>query len=140
MDSMICVDDAEIICKKMLKALGLELNWWIPSSSKVYDITKKLGECRYASVSYIWCGLAYMASFGSLEDLVERLLGCNGDSSKSPCTEFKWNLGGLDEARVKNVFGWKSLEEAAQFAASASALTVQKMGAQNSIPFRSNLN
>ena len=34
----------------------------------------------------------------------------------------------------------KSLEEAAQFAASASALTVQKMGAQNSIPFRSNLN
>lgn len=34
----------------------------------------------------------------------------------------------------------KSLEEAAQFAASASALTVQKMGAQNSIPFRSDLN
>ncbi len=34
----------------------------------------------------------------------------------------------------------KSLEEAAQFAAAASALTVQKMGAQNSIPFRSDLN
>ena len=116
MDSMICVDDAEIICKKMLKALGLELNWWIPSSSKVYDITKKLDECRYVSVSYIWCGLAYMASFGSLEDLVERLLGCSGDSSKSWCTEFKWNLGGLNEARVKNVFGGKSLEEAALLA------------------------
>ena len=116
MDSMICVDDAEIICKKMLKALGLELGWWIPSSSKVYDITKKLDECRYASVSYIWCGLAYMASFGSLEDLVERLLGCGGDFSKSWCTEFKWNLGGLNEARVKNVFGGKSLEEAALLA------------------------
>ena len=113
---MICTDDAEIICKKMLKALGLELNWWIPSSSKVYDITKKLGECRYASVSYIWCGLAYMASFGSLEDLVERLLGYGDDSSKSWCTEFKWNLGGLNEARVKNVFGGKSLEEAALLA------------------------
>ena len=116
MDSMICADDAEVICKKMLKALGLELNWWIPSSSKVYDITKKLGECRYVSVSYIWCGLAYMATFSSLEDLVERLLGYSEDSSKSWCTEFKWNLGGLNEARVKNVFGGKSLEEAALLA------------------------
>jgi len=34
----------------------------------------------------------------------------------------------------------KGLEEAAQLAAAASALTVQKMGAQNSIPFRSDLN
>lgn len=116
MDSVICDDDVEAICKKVLKALGLELNWWIPSSSKVYEITKKLGECQYVSVSYIWCGLAYMATFGSLEDLVERLLGCGGDSSKSWCMGFKWNLGGLNEARVKNVFGGKSLEEAALLA------------------------
>ena len=115
MDSMIC-DDVEVICKKVLKALGLELNWWIPSSSKVYEITKKLGECQYVSVSYTWCGLAYMATFGSLEDLVERLLGCGGDSSKSWCMGFKWNLGGLNEARVKNVFSGKSLEEAALLA------------------------
>ncbi|MBO4572120.1 MAG: ribokinase [Bacteroidales bacterium] len=33
----------------------------------------------------------------------------------------------------------RSLKEAAEFAASASALTVQKMGAQNSIPFRKDL-
>lgn len=33
----------------------------------------------------------------------------------------------------------KSLKEAAEFACSASALTVQKMGAQNSIPFRKDL-
>lgn len=33
----------------------------------------------------------------------------------------------------------KSLREAAEFACSASALTVQKMGAQNSIPFRKDL-
>jgi len=116
MDSMICTDDAEIICKKMLKALGLELNWWISMPSKMYDITKKLGECHYVSVSYIQGGLAYTAAFGSLEDLVERLLGGCGDSSKSWCTEFKWNLGGLNEARVKNVFGGKSLEEAALLA------------------------
>ena len=116
MDSMICDDDAEVICKKMLKALDLELNWWIPSSSKVYEITKELSECQYVSVSYTWCGLAYMATFGSLEDLVEKLLGCSGDSSKSWCTKFKWNLGRLNEAKVKNVFGGKSLEEAALLA------------------------
>ena len=34
----------------------------------------------------------------------------------------------------------KSLKEAAQFACAASALTVQKMGAQNSIPYRSEIN
>ena len=33
----------------------------------------------------------------------------------------------------------KSLKEAAEFASAASALTVQKMGAQNSIPFRKDL-
>ena len=33
----------------------------------------------------------------------------------------------------------KSLKEAAQFACAASALTVQKMGAQNSIPYRKDL-
>ena len=113
------IDDADVegICKKMLKALGLELGWWIiPSSSKVYDITKKLSECHYVGVSYIWCGLAYMATFGSLENLVEKLLGGSGDPCKAGCTEFKWNLGGLNEARVKNIFGGKSLEEAALLA------------------------
>lgn len=34
----------------------------------------------------------------------------------------------------------KSLKEAAEFACAASALTVQKMGAQNSIPFRKDIN
>ena len=34
----------------------------------------------------------------------------------------------------------KSLKEAAEFACAASALTVQKMGAQNSIPYRKDLN
>ena len=34
----------------------------------------------------------------------------------------------------------KSLKEAADFACTASALTVQKMGAQNSIPFRKDIN
>jgi ribokinase len=34
----------------------------------------------------------------------------------------------------------KSLREAAEFACAASALTVQKMGAQNSIPFRKEIN
>ena len=34
----------------------------------------------------------------------------------------------------------KSLKEAAEFACAASALTVQKMGAQNSIPFRKEVN
>jgi ribokinase len=34
----------------------------------------------------------------------------------------------------------KTLKEAAQFACAASALTVQKMGAQNSIPFRKDIN
>ena len=34
----------------------------------------------------------------------------------------------------------KSLKEAAEFACAASALTVQKMGAQNSIPFRKEIN
>lgn len=34
----------------------------------------------------------------------------------------------------------KSLNEAAEFACAASALTVQKMGAQNSIPYRKDLN
>ena len=33
----------------------------------------------------------------------------------------------------------KSLKEAAEFACAASALTVQKMGAQNSIPYRKDL-
>ena len=116
MDSMICPDDVEDTCKKMLKALGLELNWWIPSSSNVYDITKKLGECHYVGVSYIWCGWAYMATFSSLEDLVEGLLGCSGDPDKPWCTGFMWNLGGPNEARVKNVFGGKSFEEAALLA------------------------
>ena len=34
----------------------------------------------------------------------------------------------------------KSLKEAAEFACAASALTVQKMGAQNSIPYRKEIN
>ena len=34
----------------------------------------------------------------------------------------------------------KSLKEAVEFACAASALTVQKMGAQNSIPFRKDIN
>ena len=34
----------------------------------------------------------------------------------------------------------KTLKEATEFATAASALTVQKMGAQNSIPFRKEIN